>query len=174
MNSLTASFAKHQKTIFLVVVVIVVLGGLYLIATMSNNRDTFANHVPGGNTNTNTAAGKKFSTTEPTNGDLGVDFGKCAVFVFHKMDGCGHCVHFAPVWQKVAGAVANGELSRPDGKPIVMAIVDTEHPLSAGINGYPTIRKYMSPNPSDNTEFKGRTMDATQSEQNLVQFVSNE
>jgi len=166
MNSLGASFAKHQKTIFLVVVVVVVLGGLYLIATMSINKDAFANQVAG--------AGKKFSTTEPTTGDLGVDFGKCAVFVFHKMDGCGHCVKFAPVWQKVAEAVNNGELTRADGKPIVMAIVDTEHPLSAGINGYPTIRKYMSPRPDDNTEFKGRTMDAAQSEQNLIQFVSNE
>jgi len=165
MNSLGASFAKHQKTIFLVVVVVVVLGGLYLIATMSNNRDTFANQVAGG---------KQFSTTEPTSGDLGVDYGECAVYVFHKMDGCGHCVKFAPVWEKVANAANNGDLKRADGKPIVMAIVDTEHPLSAGISGYPTIRKYMSASPSDNTEFKGRTMDAAQSEQNLVQFVSNE
>lgn len=170
MSSLTASFAKHQKTIFLVVVVVVVLGGLYLIATMSNNRDTFANRMTGNNN----AAGKKFSTIEPTNGELGVDFDKCAVFVFHKMDGCGHCVHFAPVWQKVAEAVNSGAVNRADGRPIVMAIVDTEHPLSAGINGYPTIRKYMSASPSDNAEFKGRTMDAAQSEQNLVQFVSNE
>ncbi len=167
MSSLTASFAKHQKTIFLVVVVVVVLGGLYLIATMSNNRDTFANRVAAG-------AGKQFSTTEPTTGDLGVDFDKCAVFVFHKMDGCGHCVKFAPVWQKVAEAVNSGELKRADGKPIVMALVDTDHPLSANVSGYPTIRKYMSPSPSDNTEFKGRTMDAAQSEQNLIQFVSQE
>lgn len=167
MSSLSQSFAKHQKTIFLVVVVVVVLGGLYLIATMSNNRDTFANRVSGG-------SGKQFSTTEPTTGDLGVDFDKCSVFVFHKMDGCGHCVHFAPVWQKVAEAVNSGDIKRSDGKPIVMAIVDTDHPLSAGITGYPTIRKYMSANPSDNTEFKGRTMDAAQSEQNLIQFVSNE
>lgn len=165
MNSLSVSFAKHQKTIFLVVVVVIVLGGLYLIATMSMTKDTFANRVAGG---------KKFSTTEPTTGDLGVDFGDCAVFVFHKMDGCGHCVKFAPVWQKVATAANNGELTRADGKPIVMAIVDTDHPLSANVNGYPTIRKYMSPNPSDNTEFKGRTMDAAQSEQNLIQFVKNE
>jgi hypothetical protein len=167
-NSLSQSFAKHQKTIFLVVVVIVVLGGLYLIATMSNNRDTFANRI-----STN-GSGKQFSTTAPTTGDLGVDFNKCAVFVFHKMDGCGHCVKFAPVWEKVATAANNGEVKRSDGKPIVMAIVDTEHPLSAGISGYPTIRKYMSPSPDDNIEFKGRTMDAAQSEQNLVQFVSNE
>jgi len=169
MNSLGASFVKHQKTIFLVVVVLVVLGGLYLIATMSMTKDTFANRVGGSN-----AVGKQFSTTEPTTGDLGVDFDKYAVFVFHKMDGCGHCVHFAPVWKKVAEAVANGQVKRADGNPIVMAIVDTEHPLSAGISGYPTIRKYMSANPSDNTEFKGRTMDPTESEQNLVQFVSNE
>jgi hypothetical protein len=167
MSSLAQSFAKHQKTIFLVVVVVVVLGGLYLIATMSNNRDTFANRVASG-------AGKQFSTTEPTTGDLGVDFDKCAVFVFHKMDGCGHCVHFAPVWKNVAEAVNSGAVKRADGKPIVMAIVDTEYPLSAGISGYPTIRKYMSANPSDNTEFKGRTMDPAQSEQNLIQFVSNE
>ena len=168
-SSLTASFVKHQKTIFLVVVVLVVLGGLYLIATMSMTKDTFANRVAGNN-----GAGNKFSTTQPTQGDLGVDFGESAVFVFHKMDGCGHCVHFAPVWQKIAEAVANGQVKRDDGKPIVMAIVDTEHPLSAGINGYPTIRKYMSASPSDNTEFKGRTMDPAESEQNLVQFVSNE
>ena len=165
MSFLTASFAKHQKTIFLVVVVVVVLGGLYLIATMSNARDTFANRVAGG---------KQFSTTEPTNGDLGVDYGDSAVFVFHKMDGCGHCVKFAPVWQKVASAANNGEIKRADGKPVVMAIVDTDHPLSANVSGYPTIRKYMSASPSDNSEFKGRTMDTTQSEQNLVQFVSNE
>ena len=167
MSSLTASFAKHQKTIFLAVVVVVVLGGLYLIATMSNNQDTFANRVAGTDV-------KQFSTTESTSGDLGVDYGNSAVFVFHKMDGCGHCVKFAPVWQKVANAANNGEITRADGKPVVMAIVDTDHPLSAGISGYPTIRKYMSANPSDNTEFKGRTMDANQSEQNLVQFVSNE
>lgn len=171
MNSLGTSFAKHQKTIFLVVVVVVVLGGLYLIATMSISKDTFVNMVSGTSGNN---TGKKFSTTETTQGDLGVDFSDSAVFVFHKMDGCGHCVHFAPVWKKVAEAVANGEITRADGKPIVMAIVDTEHPLSAGISGYPTIRKYMSANPSDNTEFKGRTMDPSQSEQNLVQFVSNE
>jgi hypothetical protein len=172
MNSLGASFVKHQKTIFLVVVVLVVLGGLYLIATMSMTKDTFANRVSsaGGNG----SAGKKFSTTQPTQGDLGVDFGESAVFVFHKMDGCGHCVHFAPVWQKVAEAVLAGEIKRADGKPIVMAIVDTEHPLSAGISGYPTIRKYNSNSANDAVEFKGRTMDPTESEQNLVQFVSNE
>jgi len=163
-SSLGASVVKHQKTIFMVIVVVVVLGGLYLIATMSMSKDTFANRE----------GGKKFSTTEPTTGDLGVDFGDCAVFVFHKMDGCGHCVKFAPVWQKVATAANNGELKRADGKPIVMAVVDTDHPLSTNVNGYPTIRKYMSPNPSDNSEFKGRTMDTTQSEQNLVQFVKTE
>jgi hypothetical protein len=168
-SSLAASLVKHQKTIFLVVVVLVVLGGLYLIATMSMTKDTFANMAASGN---GSMGGQKFSTTQPTTGDLGVDFTNSCLFVFHKMDGCGHCVHFAPVWQKVAEAVANGEITRADGKPIVMAIVDTEHPLSAGINGYPTIRKYMSANPSDNTEFKGRTMDPAQSEQNLVQFVS--
>ena len=164
MNSMSASFAKHQKTIFLLVVIVIVLGGLYLIATMSNTRDTFANQV----------AGKQFSTTEPTSGDLGVDFGKNAVFVFHKMDGCGHCVKFAPVWEKVASAANNGDLKRADGKPIVMAIVDTDHPLSANVKGYPTIRKYSSNSPSSGVDFEGRTGDATQSEQNLIQFVSND
>jgi hypothetical protein len=168
-SSLAASFVKHQKTIFLVVVVLVVLGGLYLIATMSMTKDTFANRVAGNN-----GVGNKFSTTQPTQGDLDVDFGESAVFVFHKMDGCGHCVHFAPVWQKVAEAVLAGDIKRADGKPIVMAIVDTEHPLSAGISGYPTIRKYNSNSANDAVEFKGRTMDPAQSEQNLVQFVSNE
>jgi thiol-disulfide isomerase/thioredoxin len=131
---------------------------------MSNNQDTFANRV---------ATEKKFSTTSPTTGDLDVDFGKCAVYIFHKMEGCGHCVKFAPIWQKVAEAANNGELTRADGKPIIMAIVDPEHPLSQNVRGFPTIRKYNSNNPSDGVEFEGRTGDARQSEQNLIQFVSN-
>ena len=166
-SSLGVSFAKHQKTIFLVVVVVIVLGGLYLIATMSNNKDSFTNQAAG-------SAGKKFSTTDPTSGDLGVDFGDCAVFVFHKMEGCGHCVTFAPVWQKVATAVNNGELTRADGKPIVMAIVGPDHHLSGNVRGFPTIRKYSDNSPSSGKEFEGRTGDAGQSEQNLIHFVTTE
>ena len=162
---MSTSFAKHQKTIFLLVVIVIVLGGLYLIATMSNNKDTFANQQ---------GAPRKFSTSEPTSTDIGVDFGKNAVFVFHKMDGCGHCVTFSPVWTKVAEACNSGQITRADGKPIVMAIVDTDHPLSANVKGYPTIRKYSSNSPSAGKEFEGRTGDAAQSEQNLIQFVSND
>lgn len=165
MNSMSVSFAKHQKTIFLLVVIVIVLGGLYLIATMSNNKDTFTNQK---------GASHKFSTTEPTNGDIGVDFGENAVFVFHKMDGCGHCVTFSPVWTKVAEACNSGQITRADGKPIVMAIVDTDHPLSANVKGYPTIRKYNSNSPTAGKEFEGRSGDAAQSEQNLIQFVSND
>ena len=164
MNSMSTSFAKHQKTIFLLVVIVIVLGGLYLIATMSNNKDTFANQH----------SGKQFSTTEPTDREISVDFGKNAVFVFHKMNGCGHCVTFSPVWTKVAEACNSGQITRADGKPIVMAIVDTDHPLSANVKGYPTIRKYNSNSPTAGKEFEGRTGDAAQSEQNLIQFVSND
>lgn len=166
MTSLSGSMTKYQKPIFLVIVIVIVLGGLYLIATMYNTKDAFTN---GGN---NKAS--KFSTTEPTSGALDVDWANSAVFVFHKMDGCGHCVHFAPVWQKVAEAVMSGKVSRADGKPIVMVIVDTEHPLSAGVTGYPTIRKYMSASPKDKVEFEGRVSDPSQCEQNLLKFVSEE
>lgn len=161
--SLSGSFNKYQKPIFLVIVIVIVLGGLYLIATMYNTKDAFTN---GGMT--------KFSTTDPTTGQLDVDFSKNAVFVFHKMDGCGHCVHFAPVWKKVADAVNAGDVTRSDGKPIVMVIVDTDHPLSAGVRGYPTIRKYMSASPNDKVEFEGRVSDPDQCEQNLLKFVTQE
>lgn len=74
-----------------------------------------------------------------------------AVLVFHKMDGCGHCVAFTPTWNKFV------ELH--DGKLIKCAMVDPTNDLSADVEGFPTIRLYKSVN--DYIEFNDeRTLEA--------------
>lgn len=74
-----------------------------------------------------------------------------AVLVFHKMNGCGHCVAFTPTWDKF--------VKKYNNKLIKCATVDPSNDLSADVEGFPTIRLYKSVD--DYTEFNDeRTLEA--------------
>jgi hypothetical protein len=77
------------------------------------------------------------------------------VLVFHKMDGCGHCVNFTPTWNEFADKV---DTLFP-GKNVKCIMVDPTNDLSADVQGFPTVRYYKSP--TDHVEFEdSRTIEA--------------
>jgi len=83
------------------------------------------------------------------------------VLVFHKMEGCGHCVAFKPIWDDFN--TKSKKLFK--GKKTVKCVtVDPSNELSADVEGFPTIRYYKSVDNYVNFE-KGRTLD------NLTKFV---
>lgn len=83
------------------------------------------------------------------------------VVVFHKMEGCGHCVKFTPTWNKFSQQV---DTLFP-GKNVKCIIVDPSNDLSADVQGFPTVRYYKSP--TKYVEFeKERTLEG------LKEFVS--
>jgi thiol-disulfide isomerase/thioredoxin len=77
------------------------------------------------------------------------------VLVFHKMEGCGHCVKFTPTWNEFAGQV---DTLFPS-KKVKCIMVDPSNDLSADVQGFPTVRYYKSP--TDHVEFESeRTVEA--------------
>ena len=77
------------------------------------------------------------------------------VLVFHKMEGCGHCVKFTPTWNEFAGQV---DTLFP-GKNVKCIMVDPSNDLSADVQGFPTVRYYKSP--TEHVEFESeRTVNA--------------
>jgi hypothetical protein len=65
------------------------------------------------------------------------------VLVFHKMENCGHCITFTPIWKKFASKC--NELF-PGKKTVKCVMVDPSNELSADVEGFPTIRYYKSVN----------------------------
>lgn len=77
------------------------------------------------------------------------------VLVFHKMEGCGHCVKFTPTWNEFSSQV---DKLFP-GKKVKCIMVDPSNDLSADVQGFPTVRYYKSP--TNHVEFESeRTLDA--------------
>lgn len=133
--NLSQSLKQNQKTILYVVLVLVVLGALYMIATMNSNStitDTFANES-----------------------DVKWD-GSEMVVVFHKMSGCGYCDDFAPAWTAVVEKLDGKSVN---GKTVKMVTVDdSSHPLGKGISGYPTICHYTDLDSNTRTTYGERTV----------------
>jgi thiol-disulfide isomerase/thioredoxin len=131
---LMSQLKKHQRTLLIVAGVIIVLGAVYMLASMKMG------------------ATEGFATLEELPKLDGAEF-KVAdnetVVVFFKMDGCGHCNDFAPTWVKLYEKLNGSKL--PSGKKLRMLIVESTDPFArkSDISGYPTIRKYTS-----TTEFK--------------------
>lgn len=106
-----------------------------------------------------------FNTEELTNTDDALALIKNKnnnVIVFHKMEGCGYCVKFSPIWNKFSEKV--DELF--PGKNIKCIIVDTSNDLSADVQGFPTVRYYKSP--TDYVEFKNE-----RTHEGLTDFVND-
>lgn len=154
MSSRTAGFVnqlkKHQRTLFILAGVIVVLGAIYMLAAMKMNT---------------TAEG--FSTIEELPRLNNKEF-KVAddetVIVFFKMGPCGHCKTFAPTWVKLFDKLNGTKL--PTGKKCRMIIVDAEDKFArkSDIAGYPTIRKYFT-----TTQFEEH--DGPRDEETVTEFI---
>ena len=135
MSSRTAGLMnqlkKHQRTLLIVAGVIVVIGAIYMLASMKTGVATegFATTVE----ELPRLDGAQFTVSDDE-----------TVVVFFKMIGCGHCESFAPTWVKLYEKLNDTKL--PNGKKLRMLIVDATDPFArkSDIAGYPTIRKYTS------------------------------
>lgn len=87
---------------------------------------------------------------------------KNVVFVFHKMQQCGHCKTFAPYWKKFSTSY-----KQPSNKIVHFKVVDMTDDLSDDVSGFPELRIYKS---IDNyVSFDGnRNSDA-----DLLSFINN-
>lgn len=94
------------------------------------------------------------------------DHDKEVMVVFHKMQGCPHCVDFQSVWDEVY-KIAPGEVRSKKGKTCKMVTVGPNHPIektSAPVNGFPTVRIYKTP--ADFVEFNGH-----RTKEEVVDFI---
>jgi thiol-disulfide isomerase/thioredoxin len=127
---LVSQLKKHQHTLLIVAGVIIVVGAIYMLASMKTG-----------------VATEGFATVEELPRLDGAQFSVAddeTVMVFFKMVGCGHCETFAPTWVKLYEKLNGSKL--PSGKKLRMLIVDAQDPFAkkSDIAGYPTIRKYTS------------------------------
>lgn len=126
---LMSQLKKHQRTLLIVAGVIIVLGAVYMLASMKMG------------------ATEGFATIEEMPKLDGAEFTVAddeTVVVFFKMEGCGHCETFAPTWVKLYEKLNGSKL--PNGKKLRMLIVEATDPFArkSDIGGYPTIRKYIT------------------------------
>jgi len=127
---LVSQLKKHQRTLLIVAGVVIVIGAIYMLASMKTG-----------------AATEGFATVEELPRLDGAEFTVAddeTVVVFFKMVGCGHCENFAPTWVKLYEKLNGSKL--PSGKKLRMLIVDAQDTFAkkSDIAGYPTIRKYTS------------------------------
>lgn len=64
---------------------------------------------------------------------------KNVVFVFHKMDTCGHCINFAPKWKEFSE-----NYKQPKNKKVHFKMVDMNDGLSDDVSGFPELRIYKT------------------------------
>lgn len=146
---LMSQLKKHQRTLLIVAGVIIVLGAVYMLASMKMG------------------ATEGFATIEELPKLDGADFTVAddeTVVVFFKMEGCGHCVNFATTWVKLYEKLNGFKL--PSGKKLRMLIVEATDPFArkSDISGYPTIRKYTT-----TTDFKDH--EESRDEATVTEFI---
>tara|TARA_Y100000389_G_C17439126_1_gene507484 strand:- start:1219 stop:1674 length:456 start_codon:yes stop_codon:yes gene_type:complete len=137
-NNIKNLVNKNKKPILAILLVIVTLGVLYLLVVNRKTNEGFQVELP------------------YHQGPVDWNKDKEVLVVFSKMEGCGHCVRFAPEWKKISDKLNGKTMS--NGKVCRMVVVDPNHKLSEGVRGFPTIKKYVGSKPG--IEFEGpRTAD---------------
>jgi hypothetical protein len=114
------SFKSKNNSKLLLVLGVVVVIGIAVLYYLSIRNQTF-----------NESFSNSYMSTEDVKKLINEN--DC-VLVFHKMEGCGHCVAFKPEWDKYVSTNSN----------VATAMVDPSNDLSADVQGFPTIRLYKS------------------------------
>lgn len=79
------------------------------------------------------------------------------LLVFCKMESCGHCKTFNnAAWKPVESQVNNTTLK--SGKKLKMMVADMNHPLTADVTGFPTIKCFKE-NPMKYNEYNGERLE---------------
>ena len=129
MKQLKYFFKKQSLTTWILLLIVLLVVALYIFSYSRNmSMESFL------------IRGEK-ENFESMDLDKAIQNRNNAVFVFHKMEGCGHCVNFKPTWDKVTQELHG---TKKGGKTIHMHMVDASHDLSADVQGFPTIRYYRS------------------------------
>ena len=147
------SFLKSQNTnlILLVGGLILLVGIVYMVISMNTKKGTSFTNILG-------FEGFKSPDAWDPKAEVMV--------VFHKMEGCPHCVDFQKVWDEVYKTVPE-EVKKEKGKTCRMVVVgpgDALEKSSEPVDGYPTLRIYKSP-----SEFV--TFDKQRTPENVRQFI---
>ena len=108
----------NMNLILLVGGMVLLVGIIYMVVDMSNSSNS-----------TEQSTTPKKNSEQFTSGETRV--------VFHKMEGCGHCVKFEPVWKQALTELPKNISSKMEIKAPGDAL-EKEYP----VNGYPTIRVY--------------------------------
>lgn len=135
-NSIARTF-KSNKTIIMFALGVITLLGIFYMLSLMNSPTT--------------------ETFEAAEFDGNWDPATEYLVVFCKMEGCGYCTQFQPTWDKIYSEMNDKMVN---GKKCRMVTVMAGHPLTSGVEGYPTTRLYMKKDEAEPKELGDRSEDS--------------
>lgn len=169
LNSKSSKKAQNNTMLVVGVVVLVVLGLAVFYFVSSRNNEGYVDANP-------------FAGLEMTNKKEvdKLDKNTNVVVIFHKMQGCGHCKTFVPIWKNLTDNCNKINKGKPvdamynplkskvkkDNKKLFCRCVDMMDSLSDDVSGFPEIRVYKD---DSYVSFSGNR----ENEKELVDFISS-
>lgn len=166
----TRSKKTQNNTMLVVGVIVLVVLGLAVYYFMSSRNGE-------GYVDSNPFTGLEVTTKKEVDK---LDKDTNVVVIFHKMQGCGHCKTFVPIWKNLTDNCNKINKGKPidamynplknkvkkNNKKLFCRCVDMMDSLSDDVSGFPEIRVYK---PDRYVSFSGNR----ENEKELVDFISS-
>jgi hypothetical protein len=162
---------RNKNTNMLLYLLLIIIIGfvIYYYITVENDNEGFENNLQDLELSTKAEVDKLSKNN------------KNVVFVFHKMDQCGHCKTFKPIWVKFSKQCKLINNNKPcdsnynklktfvKNKKLTLhcKVADASDDLSDDVSGFPELRLYK---PDKHVSF---TEGDRNNEQELIKFITN-